>query len=176
MNKLIRPIIYVALVLCVLGLAYGFHRNYSLFMKEASEVDREVARGVPAAQHFSTIIYLGAGLFVSVLALGLLVGHDFSHFIGEKFSKLLHNDEGEGIKKSDYEAAEQIWADGNPLEAIQLMRDYLLKNPREQHVALRIAEIYEKDLNNPLAAALEYEEVLKQKLAPEQWGWTAIHL
>jgi hypothetical protein len=27
-----------------------------------------------------------------------------------------------------------------------------------------------------LAAALEYEEVLKQKLPAEQWGWTAIHL
>ena len=26
------------------------------------------------------------------------------------------------------------------------------------------------------AAALEYEEVLKQKLPPERWGWAAIHL
>jgi len=43
-------------------------------------------------------------------------------------------------------------------------------------VALRIAEIYEKDLNNPLAAALEYEEILKKKLPPERWGWAAIHL
>jgi hypothetical protein len=41
---------------------------------------------------------------------------------------------------------------------------------------LRIAEIYEKDLNNPLAAALEYEEVLTKKLEPERWGWSAIHL
>ena len=76
----------------------------------------------------------------------------------------------------DYEAAEQVWADGNYLEAIQLMRDYLKKNPREQHAAIRIAEIYEKDLNNNLAAALEYEEILKQKLQPERWGWSAIHL
>ena len=34
------------------------------------------------------------------------------------------------------------------------MREYLKKNPREQHAALRIAEIYEKDLQNNLAAAL----------------------
>ena len=40
----------------------------------------------------------------------------------------------------------------------------------------RIAEIYEKDLNNHLAAALEYEEFLKQKLPPERWAWAAIHL
>jgi tetratricopeptide (TPR) repeat protein len=56
------------------------------------------------------------------------------------------------------------------------MRDYLKKNPREQHVAIRIAEIYEKDLGNYLAAALEYEEVLKHKLPPDRWGWAAIHL
>ncbi len=43
-------------------------------------------------------------------------------------------------------------------------------------MALRIAEIYEKDLNNPLAAALEYEEVLKKKLPADRWGWAAIHL
>ena len=75
-----------------------------------------------------------------------------------------------------YDEAEQVWADGDHLEAIRLMRDYLAKNPREQHVALRIAEIYEKDLKNALAAALEYEEVLTKKLPPERWAWAAIHL
>ena len=33
-----------------------------------------------------------------------------------------------------------------------------------------------KDLENFLAAALEYEEVLRQKLPVERWGWAAIHL
>ena len=33
-----------------------------------------------------------------------------------------------------------------------------------------------KDLKNPLAAALEYEEILTQKLTPDRWGWSAIHL
>jgi hypothetical protein len=50
------------------------------------------------------------------------------------------------------------------------------KHPREQYVALRIAEIYETNLRNYLAAALEYEEVLKKKLPAERWGWAAIHL
>ena len=56
------------------------------------------------------------------------------------------------------------------------MREYLKKHPREQFVALRIAEIYEKDLGNPLAAALEYEEILRKKLPPDRWGWAAVHL
>ncbi len=56
------------------------------------------------------------------------------------------------------------------------MRDYLKSHPRELYVAIRIAEIYEKDLGNYLATALEYEEVLRHRLRPEQWGWAAIHL
>jgi hypothetical protein len=57
-----------------------------------------------------------------------------------------------------------------------MMREYLQKNPREQFVALRIAEIYEKDLRNYVAASLEYEEVLRKRIPAERWGWAAIHL
>lgn len=80
------------------------------------------------------------------------------------------------MRNPDYEKAEAEWANGKFLEAIQLLRDYLKKNPREMHAALRIAEIYEKDLKNYLASALEYEEVLKHRLPAERWGWAAIHL
>ena len=62
------------------------------------------------------------------------------------------------------------------MDAIRHLREYLKRNPREIHAAIRIAEIYEKDLGNNLAAALEYEEILRCKLTPDRWGWTAIHL
>jgi predicted Zn-dependent protease len=113
---------------------------------------------------------------LSLIGLGLLIASDVSHYFGNKALTVLYNDEGEGVARPEYEAAEQVWANGDHLEAIRLMRDYLNKNPREQYVALRIAEIYEKDLNNNLAAALEYEEVLTKKLPPDRWGWAAIHL
>ena len=122
-------------------------------------------------------IGLWTALFlVSIIALGFMAARDVSDFMGTRALRTIYNDEGEGVKNPEYEEAEQVWANGKHLEAIGLMRDYLKKNPREQHVALRIAEIYEKDLGNFLAAALEYEEVLKHKLAPERWGWAAIHL
>jgi TolA-binding protein len=118
-----------------------------------------------------------AALFVaSLIGLGLLIANDVSHYFGSKALKVLYNDEGAGEKAPEYDKAEELWANGEHLEAIKMMREYLQKNPREQHVAIRIAEIYEKDLKNNLAAALEYEEVLKHKLAPERWGWAAIHL
>ncbi|MBI1195922.1 MAG: hypothetical protein GC138_08755 [Gammaproteobacteria bacterium] len=120
---------------------------------------------------------LWAALFVfSLVGLGLLIAGDVSHYFGNRALKTLYNEEGEGVANPEYEQAEQVWANGEHLEAISLMREYLKKNPREQYVAIRIAEIYEKDLKNYLAAALEYEEVLKHKLQPDRWGWAAIHL
>ena len=124
----------------------------------------------------STMIGYFAAFLAMAIFLGLLIARDISEYFGNRSVEFMFNDEGTGIKDPDYEEAEQEWANGNHLEAIRLMREYLQKNPRSQGVALRIAEIYEKDLKNNLAAALEYEEVLKFKLAPERWGWGAIHL
>jgi TolA-binding protein len=123
----------------------------------------------------STVAYLG--LFVlTVILLGCLVAYDVTQIVGSRAVDFLFDERSDGIREPEYEHAEQIWANGQFLEAIQLMRDYLKKNPREQYVALRIAEVYEKDLKNYLAAALEYEEILKKKLPAERWGWAAIHL
>jgi TolA-binding protein len=132
--------------------------------------------GAPSSPSFSTLMSYGGMLFVVGICLSVLAAHDLSHLVADRFQKFILNDEGEAIKAPEYERAEQVWADGKHLEAIQLMRDYLKGHPRELYVALRIAEVYEKDLGNYLAAALEYEEVLKHRLRPEQWGWAAIHL
>jgi TolA-binding protein len=134
----------------------------------APPLDASAARG-------AMIGYLAA--FVgSMIGLGLLVAHDVTQFVGTQAVDFLFNDAGEGQRDPEYERAEAEWANGKFLDAIQLMRDFLKKHPREIYAAMRIAEIYEKDLKNPLAAALEYEEVLKHKLPAERWGWAAIHL
>jgi len=127
-------------------------------------------------QNTSAVMSYGAGLVVVIICLGLLIAHDFSRFAAHRFEKFIFDEDLEGAKDPEYEEAEKIWANGNFLEAIQLMRDHLKSHPREQYVALRIAEIYEKDLGNFLAAALEYEEILKKKLPAERWGWAAVHL
>lgn len=117
-----------------------------------------------------------AALVVSIIALGLLLAYDATQFFGNVAVDALLDVAEEGSRDPDYEKAEQVWVKGDHLEAIQMLRDFLKKNPRAQYAALRIAEIYEKDLGNYLAAALEYEEVLKKKLPPERWAWAAIHL
>jgi len=185
MNKRTKIAIYAALAVTAGFLGWGFKTNYARLMdNSAPKADtdlvnvklRDYAKQVQPIQTDYHLGAWGAGLVASMVLLGLMAAHDVSQLFGTKVLKALYNDEREGIGQPDYEKAEQEWAKGNFLEAIQLMRDCLKENPREQHVALRIAEIYEKDLQNYLAAALEYEEVLEQKLPPERWGWAAIHL
>lgn len=177
--------LYVVLtvVACVFG--YLFYINYTRLMSDSADVSKSSSTDVPAletkksstaTEGYSKLIMFGGVFFLAIVVLGFLAGHDVSQSFGNRVLKTLYNDEGEGLKDPAYENAEQEWADGHYLESIRLMRDYVQKYPREQHVAIRIAEIYEKDLHNNLAAALEYEEVLKHKLSQERWGWAAIHL
>lgn len=118
----------------------------------------------------------GVAMFFTLVGLAILAGHDVSKFFAARVEQFVFNDNLEGIKDPKYEEAEKVWASGQHLEAVRLMREYLKKHPREQYVALRIAEIYEENLQNYLASALEYEEVLKKRLPAERWGWAAIHL
>jgi tetratricopeptide (TPR) repeat protein len=129
----------------------------------------------PRTNNSSSVVFLG--LFIaSLLAVAGLGAWDFSQYLGERAERAMMAADFEIPTDPDYEAAEAEWAKGNHLDAINLMRGYLGRNPNEQHVAIRIAEIYEKDLHNFLAAALELEEVLTKKLPREKWGWTAIRL
>ena len=128
------------------------------------------------ARSSSLLGWYGAVGFGALLGLGLLAGRDISAYVSHRAHEAMFGESGEGIADPEYDRAEQVWADGDHLEAIRLMREFLQKNPRALHAGLRIAEIYEKDLNNPLAAALEYEELLKRRFEPERWGWSAIHL
>jgi TolA-binding protein len=123
----------------------------------------------------SMMAYMGAFL-ATVLILGFLIARDVSGMFGQGAVSFLFNDDLKGVYDPEYEEALQAVQRGKPLDAIQLLREYLQKNPRAQYAALEIAEIYEKHLNNYLASALEYEEILKKKLPAERWGWAAIHL
>lgn len=117
------------------------------------------------------------GLFVVFfLALGGLAAWDVSQYLGSRAGRAVMAEDWIERKDPEYEKAEEEWSKGNHLDAIALMREYLAKNPQEQHVAIRIAEIYEKDLGNHLAAALELQEVLTKRLPKERWGWTAVRL
>jgi TolA-binding protein len=118
----------------------------------------------------------GALALCSVLGLGLMVGREVSQFVGHHVQRELYGEASEPVGDPEYDEAERVWADGDHLEAVRLLREFLKQKPHKVHAAFRIAEIYEKDLGNPLAAALEYEVILGHRLERQRWGWAAIHL
>lgn len=140
----------------------------------ALPADEGVAR--KSSARLGRFMAYGITGFFMLVGLSVLIGYDVSRFFANRVEAMVFNDNLEGVKDPEYDEAEQVWQKGEYLEAVQLMRDYYRRNPSEVYVLLRIAEIYETNLGNYLAAALEYEEVLKRKLAPERWGWAAIHL
>ncbi len=143
----------------------------------ATAAGRSPAAGRPAPAQGSSLGFWIAVFVVGVLGFAGVVGWDVTQWFATRANRALGVEvQAPEDKAPEYDAAEQEWAKGNHLDAITLMREYLARNPSEQYVALRIAEIYEKDLGNYLAAALEYEEVLNKKLPREKWGWTALRL
>ena len=143
--------------------------------KKADVSDDSAEIAGTSSRGYSRMVTRGLGLLLFALGLAALLAYDVSQFLARKAEETLFADDGTPADP-EYEQAEELWKDGKYLDALNAMRSYLQNHPREQFVALRIAEIYEENLNNPLAAALEYEEVLKKKLPPERWGWAAIHL
>jgi tetratricopeptide (TPR) repeat protein len=180
MTRKVKIICYVVLALAGLWCGANFVRAYSK-ATAAKPSETAVDPGdptAPAAKRSSGGGMMGyaAGFLAVVVCLALLIAFDFSGFFADRFEKLVFDEEGDGHRDPEYEEAEKVWANGEHLEAIRLMREFLEVHPSEQYAALRIAEIYEKDLGNHLAAALEYEEILKKRLPADRWGRAAIHL
>lgn len=184
MNTTLKTFLYVLGITLTLVTGYLFLNNYS----ELTRLERERAATttedqpedtVPhetlSSHRTSTFLY-GGFLVLGTLMVGGLIAYDVSSFFGNRAASMYFEEDELAQSNEEYEAADSAWRDGEFLEAIRLLRVYQENHPREIHATLRIAEIYEQDLNNPLAAALEYEEALKHRIKPEKWGWTAIRL
>jgi signal transduction histidine kinase len=167
MNRIVKIVLYVVLIALATALACGFAKNHSL-----------VLAGAEAASRSRMMVYLGS--FIGVLVvLGVLAGLDIAHYFGTRAQNWVlqgGDEEEERTAGGELEEAERLRAQGRPLDAIQSLRDYLNEHPGEFQIMSRIAEMYSRDLNNPLAAALEYEDLLKKKVEPDQWAWAALHL
>ncbi len=132
-------------------------------------------REAPGARGGFSVVW-GAVALAAILALGLLVGREVAGYLAHRVHREIYGEASEPVGDPEYDEAEAVWARGEHLEAIRLLREFLNHKPGKLHAAFRIAEIYEKDLKNPLAAALEYETILTRRFDPERWGWAAIHL
>lgn len=201
MNPKVKLFLYVVLMVCMASCAAGLYATYhgkdtvdpppksvastnlppavAGVTNQAAQVPSDPGDETTARKRSPRVgrmIAYGITMFFTLIGLAVMIGYDVSKFFANRVNDFIFNDDLKGVKDPEYEEAEHIWAKGDHLGAVGLMREYLNRHPREQYVALRIAEIYESDLRNYLAAALEYEEILKKKLPDERWGWAAIHL
>jgi TolA-binding protein len=168
------------------GLLTGFftYQNYLLlrstgdhFTKTRALDGRPAATsGAPMGKDYSKVFLWGGAFALFFTGFAFLASRDLITLATNHLFHTRFVEDTDGPRNAAYEQADHAWRNGEHLMAIQLLREFLKKNPREQHAAIRIAEIYENDLRNPLAAALEYEEVLQHKLRADRWGWTAIKL
>ena len=166
MSQLSRIVSYVGLSLGLLLLMYSCSVEHGHVQDHITDASR------------ARVFFLGSGCVIMGTFLGILCACDFKQFAGdEKFDLSLAPVAAEDPATAA-ETLEEVekTRKNDPLDAIRVLREYLNQVPGESQVMTRIAEIYEKDLHNPLAAALEYEELLKLKLDPDRWGRTAIHL
>jgi tetratricopeptide (TPR) repeat protein len=154
-----------AAAVAVTGLfAYLFSHERGLVLHQAAGASRARMMG-------------WCGLFLlATAALGLLCAYEVSRFFGSRAERWILEGGAPTGPTPEMEEAERVRASGEPLDAIRLLREYLQANPYELRAMARIAEIYRYDLKNDLAAALEYEELLKHKLPDDQWAWSALHL
>ncbi|NBV21004.1 MAG: hypothetical protein EBS05_03285 [Proteobacteria bacterium] len=116
------------------------------------------------------------GLAVSFLGLGLVAAQDFGHLLKHGFGKEVSYVNDKAARAAAYEQAEQVAMRGQHHEAIKLLQAILVKHPDHTHSLLRIAELYDKDLQDFPRAAQQYEKLLEKPLPAEQWGWIAIRL
>jgi tetratricopeptide (TPR) repeat protein len=154
MSRTTKTLLYIGLTLSCLTLAYAFSVEHTRGLRQAA----------------------GAGFLALVIGLGVLCVFDISHYFGERAKQWFLQGGAPITSAPEFEAAEKLRASGQALDAIGVLREFLQAHPGEVQVMSRIAEIYNYDLKNYLAAALEYEELLKCRMDPEQWGWAALHL
>jgi tetratricopeptide (TPR) repeat protein len=164
MKGMAKTAAYLAAACMVGAFAYWFSREHSLVTHQTAGASRS-----------RMMLYLGLCVLAAVV-LGLACAYELSKFLKNNAERWILQGAAATGPVAEFEEAERLRASGRALDAIGVLREYLRTNPYQLRAMARIAEIYRYDLKNDLAAALEYEELLKHKLPDDQWAWAALHL
>ena len=116
-------------------------------------------------------LYLLAGA-----ALALFVAWDVSQFFGWQAESLFLGGGRLSNLTPAWWKSERLCKAGEADEAVRVLREASASHPRQWRLNVRIAEIYQHDLNNSLAAALEYKDLLKRRLPRPARAWLMVRL
>lgn len=164
MRLILKLIFYAAAVaaLCWLVRQIGVSFDRATALSSTADASRAYAL-------FSVYLIAGA-------ALAMFVAWDVSQFLGWQAESLfLGGGRLSGLTPAWWRS-ERLCKAGEADEAVRVLREASSAHPRQWRLAVRIAEIYQHDLNNPLAAALEYEEILKRRLPRPARAWLMVRL
>jgi tetratricopeptide (TPR) repeat protein len=164
MKGMAKTAAYLAAASMVGVFAYWFAHEHDLLVHQTTGASRP-----------RIMLYLSLCVLAAVV-LGLVCAYELSKFVKGNAERWILQGSAATGPVAEFEEAERLRASGRALDAIGVLREYLQANPYELQAMKRIAEIYRYDLKNDLAAALEYEELLKHKLPDDQWAWAALHL
>ncbi len=159
-----KTLSYAAAAICTGVFAYCYSREYTQVLHQA-----------PGASKPRMLVYFGLFLF-GLVVVGVICAYELRRFLANRAERWLVQGGPPDEPVPELEEAARLRAAGEPLDAIRVLREYLQANPYQLHAMTRIAEIYRYDLKNDLAAALEYEELLKHQLPDDPWAWAALHL
>jgi signal transduction histidine kinase len=164
MRLVLKLVVYAAAIgmLCWLARQIGVGIDRATEFPPTSEASRAYAL-------FSLYLVTGA-------ALAMFVAWDVSQFLGWQAERLfLGGGRLPGLTPAWWKA-ERLCKSGQTDEAVRILRDASDSHPRQWRINVRIAEIYQHNLANPLAAALEYEELLKRRLPRPARAWLMVRL
>ncbi len=152
MRVILRLLFYAAVIAALCWLVPQIAASFNRATAAGSTPDASRAYAL-----FSVYLIVGGTLAV-------FVAWDVSRFLGGLAGQLFWGGRRIASITPAWWKAERLCKEQQPLEAIRVLRDYLNAHPRHWGVAVRIAEIYQHEIKDPLPAALEYEELLKQRL------------
>lgn len=145
-------------------------------LAEEEEALRTIRNNKTVSRHYVRLI--GNGIAFAVLL--TITGFGFAHQAGDflRFDLGKKIDYVDDVTTTDemYEKAEYQIMKGKHVAGIELLRKVLADDPNHFEAQLRIAEVYDKELNNFEAAATEYIAALKHEFHPERWSWAAVRL
>jgi len=108
--------------------------------------------------------------------LAMFMAWDVAQFLGWQAERLFLGGGRLSRLTPVWWTSERLRKEGNANEAVRVLRETFESRPRQWRLSVRIAEIYQHDLDNPLAAALEYEELLKRRLPRPARAWLMVRL
>jgi hypothetical protein len=145
-------------------------------MDEEEELLRGIRSNNKVNTHYVRLIGNGIAFAVLLVVTGFGVAHQMGDFLRFDMGQKIDYVEEVTDDRELYEKAEYLILKGKHIDSVELLRKVLELDPNHFEAQLRIAEVYDKTLENYEFAAPEYEAALKHNFNPERWSWAAVRL